>query len=71
MKHKHINNLSTFAKACKNLSSEQIYELFESVIENPLRAEILNVADTNTPEPVRCALNKIGTYYEVPSLIKY
>ena len=68
---KQFSNLKAFAIACKKLTSDQIYEMFEDSIEKHLRNEILNLADQDTPEPVRCALNTIGKFYEVPSLINY
>lgn len=66
-----LNTLAQFAAACKKLSSDEIYELFELVIENPLRNEILNLAPATAQEPVRYSLNLIGRHYEVPSLINY
>lgn len=70
-KTKHFDNLKAFAIACNKLSSDQIYDLFEHKVENHLRNEILNLADQNSNEPVRCALITIGKFYEVPSLINY
>ena len=70
-KTKHFDNLKAFALACSKLSSDQIYQMFEDKIEKHLRNEILNLADQDSPEPVRCALITIGKFYEVPSLINY
>ena len=58
----HFTDLKAFAVACKKLSSTQIYELVEDGIENTLRNEILNIADQDSVEPVRCALNTIGKF---------
>jgi hypothetical protein len=71
MKKKAIVNLATFAEACKKLSSDEIYTLYEDKLEKHLRLEIINLADTASPEPVRAALNTIGRHYKVDSLINY
>jgi hypothetical protein len=67
-----LNTLKSFALACTNKSSDEIYDLFEFDVSNSLSDTIYNsVAHINTDEPVRTALNAIGIAYNVQSLINY
>jgi hypothetical protein len=67
-----IATVKAFAAACKTLNSDQVYELFENEISYELRKEIYNTyASLGSNEPVREALNAIGTKFNVQSLIDY
>jgi len=60
-----------FATSCKDLSSDEIYELFEDNTAENLQERILAFADFNTPEPVRSAINNLGKHCDVQSMIDY
>lgn len=67
-----INTISQFAEACRNLSSEAIYELFEFNLTEEMRDMIYAVADNpDASEPVREAMYEIGKLHNVQSLIDY
>jgi hypothetical protein len=63
--------VADFAVACKQLTHEEIYELFEFDISQQLRDLIYMRAEDDTPEPVRSALNNIGYSFNVNSLKTY
>jgi len=67
-----IRTVQEFAEACRNLSSEEVYELFEDNITPELRDEIYDTySDVDCLEPTRQALNAIGANFAVGSLIEY
>ncbi len=63
--------IAEFAEACKDLSNEEIYCLFEEDISDELRDKIYDLAEKDCNEPCRDALIKIGTQYSIQSLIDY
>ena len=67
----HIETVTDFATACEQLTTSQIYELFENDIADELRDTILSIAPVDCSEPVRYALNALGDVYEVKSLTDY
>jgi hypothetical protein len=61
-----------FVDACRTLSNEDIYVLFEETIPQSLRDAIYALStDPEEPEPVRDALELLGLQYNVQSLIDY
>lgn len=66
-----MKTIAEFAAACSDLTSEQIFSLFEYKISDELRNEILALSTPGESEPCREALYKIGVKYSVYSLIKY
>jgi hypothetical protein len=64
-------NVADFAVACKHLTSDEIYNLFEYDISDALRNEIISRAAVDSNEPVREALNNIGRTFSVQSLADY
>ena len=67
---KKIKSVAQFAAACKNLTHDQIYTLFEDDISQELRDRIYSYSEIDTPEPVRSALNGIGIQFNV-NMLKY
>jgi len=68
------NELQAFVKQCKELTSNEVYELFENGISQDLRDNIYLFAEDNglsKEEPVRAALNMLGATFNVQSLIDY
>lgn len=66
-----MQTVAEFAAACKHLTSDEIYDLFECEISDALRNEIISLAFVESSEPVREALNYIGRMYNVQSLADY
>ena len=66
-----LQTVAQFAAVCQNLSSDGIYELFENEISEILRDRILGWSLSDSAEPVRDALNRIGRMTGVESLEKY
>ena len=67
-----ISTLRQFAEACKDLDNDGIYELFEDEISEEMRELIYKVSEgIDTPEPVRCAFELIGSAFGVESLLNY
>lgn len=68
----NIDTLQKFALACRNLTGDEIYELYESRSDR-LKDVILNygTGPNTDPEPVRYALNYLGMMYNVMSLQNY
>ena len=68
-----MNPIAIFALACINLDNDQIYTLYEDMLKDEVVEEILTTypAPADDPEPVRFALNAIGTHYRIKSLIDY
>jgi hypothetical protein len=61
-----------FVDRCRKLSnSDAVYELFEDIIDDDLRGDILRYADRDSPEPVRASLNKLGRMNNVAVLRNY
>jgi len=60
-----------FATACIQLTSDEIYNLFEYDTPDALRDEIYDYSDPQNPEPARQAFNEIGRRYSVQSLAQY
>lgn len=68
----NINTVSQFAEACKTLTSEEIYELFEFSLSEEMRDKIYAIADNpDAFEPVREAMCEIGKQFNVQALIDY
>ena len=63
--------VADFAAACKHLTHDEIYVLFEDDISEELRNEIISLAFVESNEPVREALNYIGRMYNVQTLADY
>jgi hypothetical protein len=63
--------VADFAVACKHLTHEEIYDLFEDGLSDALRDMILSRAVPDSAEPVREALNNIGRKFSVQSLADY
>lgn len=68
---KRICSLRQFADACKNLSNNDIYELYENEITDELKQEIDYTFWSISPEPCRAALRQLGERYSVRSLCEY
>ena len=66
-----ITSIQQFAEACKNKSSDEIYDLFEHELSRELRDEIYDCSNDDTPEPARSAFNNIGQMFNIESLIEY
>jgi len=60
-----------FVDACRTLSSDAIYDVFESDIPQRLRDELYAMADPESPEPCRSAMIKLGHQHNVKSLIDF
>ncbi len=66
------NTIPEFVEACKMLDNDGIYTLFNNVISDSLRDEILIChADPESPEPTRSAMEALGLKFNVQSLIDY
>jgi hypothetical protein len=66
------DTVAKFAEICKQLSSDDIYELFEYRISDSVRNEIFALsAEKTSPEPVRLRLNMLGEKYDVQALKDY
>jgi hypothetical protein len=68
---KDMHSMQQFAEACKDLSSDQIYILFEDEITQTLRDEITCTFWSTSHEPVRAALHQLGERYCIVSLQAY
>jgi hypothetical protein len=67
-----ISTVQQFAEACKSLSSQEIYELFEFQLSEEVRDAIYAIADdADAAEPARLAFNKIGVQYDCEALRNY
>lgn len=66
-----MQTVQDFALACKHLTSDEIYDLFESGISQELRDTIYAESEINSAEPCRSALNQIGMRYSVQTLADY
>jgi len=66
-----MQTVQDFALACKHLTSDEIYDLFEFDISQELRDTIYAEAEIDSAEPVRDAFNKIGVRYSVQTLADY
>jgi len=67
-----ITTVAQFAEACKQLDSEEIYQLFEFDLSEDVRDAIYAIADNpNAAEPAREAFNAIGLQFNVKSLVDY
>lgn len=65
--------IEQFVEACKTLSNDEIYELYEHKISDDLRNQIIAILPEtiHTTEPVRLRLNMLGLWHGVESLEKY
>ena len=64
--------VTEFAQACAPLTQDEIYNLFENEIGQPLRDTIYEIsAACDTPEPARCAFIMIGGAHGIQSLIDF
>lgn len=68
---KRIHSMQQFAEACKNLSNNDIYELYEREITYDLKQEIDYTFWSISPEPCRAALRQLGERYCVRELQEY
>ena len=66
-----MQTVQDFALACKHLTSDEIYDLFEFDISQELRDTIYAESEIDSAEPVRDAFNKIGMMYSVQTLAEY
>ena len=66
-----MQTVQDFALACKHLTSDEIYDLFEFDISQELRDKIYEHAETDSNEPCRSALNQIGMHFSVQTLADY
>lgn len=66
-----MQTVQDFALACKHLTSDEIYDLYEDNISQELRDKIDVHAETDSNEPVRSALNQIGMRFSVQTLAEY
>lgn len=66
-----MQTVQDFALACKHLTSDEIYDLFESGISQDLRDKIYVHAVDHSPEPCRSALNEIGARFSIQTLAQY
>lgn len=66
-----MQTVQDFALACKHLTSDEIYDLFEFDISQELRDTIYAESEIDSAEPVRDAFNKIGMRYSVQTLAEY
>ena len=67
-----IDLIELAAKACVNMTNDEIYEFFEFVVADSLRDEILDkYSDETSPEPCRQAMIALGEKYNIQSLIDY
>lgn len=56
-----IFTLNEFVAQARRLNSvRDAYELFEDQCSDELRKQIYSIADTESPEPFRDAMNKLG-----------
>ncbi len=60
-----------FVQACATLDSDSIFELFEHAVSERLRDEVYALSSSDSPEPLREALNRLGEEHKVQSLIDY
>lgn len=65
-----MQTLQAFATASRTLSSNAIYEMFEAA-PDAQRDEIYKLASSDSQEPAREALNKLGYMFHVAALINY
>ena len=64
--------IAQFAQACKDLTNDQIYNLFEYEIKQELCEDIYDKYSTSKDnEPMRAAMNRIGAKYNIESLKSY
>ena len=68
---RNIHSMRDFANACKGLSFDQIYALFEDEISQDLRDEIYSTFWSISPEPCRAALHQLGARYCIHELEAY
>lgn len=66
-----MQTVAEFAAACQQLDNDSIYDLFEDGISQNLRDQIYAYSETDSAEPARSALNKIGFIFNVQSLKNY
>ena len=67
----NIHSMRDFAEACKGLSFDQIYILFEDEITQTLRDEIYSTFWSISSEPCRAALRQLGARYCIHELEAY
>lgn len=66
-----MKTVAEFAVACKHLTADEIYNLFENDISDELRDVIYGWSEAHSPEPARAAFNEIGRHYSVQTLAQY
>jgi len=67
-----LESIQDFVNACRYLDNDGIYETFEFDISDGLRGEIYEkYSNDSDVEPMRSAMNKIGTEFKVKSLYEY
>ena len=66
-----MTTVEDFAVACKHLTHDEIYEMFEDDISQELRDAIYAYSEANCNEPCRNALNRIGRIFSVQTLATY
>lgn len=68
--------VAEFANACRTLTNDQIYELFENEIDDLLKQQLydlfhFHLHDAGHGEPVRDTLRTLGKMFDVQPLIEY
>ena len=66
-----MKTVAEFAAACKHLTHEEIYEMFEDDISQELRDAIYAYSEKDCNEPARDALNRLGRIHSVQTLADY
>ena len=55
-----INTVDAFIKICKTSSKDEIYNIFENDCADEVRNKIYELADEDSPEPFRSAMEWLG-----------
>jgi hypothetical protein len=63
--------LRLFARLCKGLTPDEIYEVQDQHLRDEMRDEVYKIAKESDCEPWRCACIRIGYAFNVKSLINY
>lgn len=63
--------IAEFAEACRSLSNDEIYCLFEEDIDKELQYEIYDKYHSDSPEPCRAVMEAIGIEFGIQTLIDY
>lgn len=69
--HPTPDTIPEFVAACADLTSDEIFILFEHEISPALRDAIYLMAPSDCNEPFRAACEELGRVYHVHSLLTY